>query len=160
MRDRADDRFSLTAAGRIAVLRAVLALCRLRPPVASTGERAGIQAHRLRLAASAAGRSSPAPDPEEERERRGTAPRLHGLASLRPLGQLRDSFILAVNQEGLWIIDQHVAHERVLFERVLRERQVEQVERQRLLMPMLLDLLPAQMVTFAAHRPGAGGQWL
>ena len=77
-------------------------------------------------------------------------PSLHGLASLRPLGQLRESFILAVNQEGLWIIDQHVAHERVLFERVLRERQVEGVERQRLLMPLLVDLLPAQMVTFAA----------
>ncbi len=80
----------------------------------------------------------------------GSSPSLHGLASLRPLGQLRDSFILAVNHEGLWIIDQHVAHERVLFERVLRQRRVEQVERQRLLMPMLLDLLPAQMVTFAA----------
>jgi DNA mismatch repair protein MutL len=79
-----------------------------------------------------------------------TGPSLHGLASLRPLGQLRDSFILAVNQDGLWIIDQHVAHERILFERVLRQRQVEKVERQRLLMPMLLDLLPAQMVTFAA----------
>ena len=65
-------------------------------------------------------------------------------------GSCRESFILAVNQEGLWIIDQHVAHERVLFERVLRQRRVEQVERQRLLMPMLLDLLPAQMVTFAA----------
>jgi DNA mismatch repair protein MutL len=80
----------------------------------------------------------------------GAGPSLHSLASLRPLGQLRDSFILAVNQEGLWIIDQHVAHERILFERVLRQRQVEKVERQRLLMPMLIDLLPAQMVTFAA----------
>ena len=77
------------------------------------------------------------------------APTLRGLASLKPLGQLRESFILAVNEEGLWIIDQHVAHERVLFERVLRERKVEQVERQRLLMPMLLDLLPAQMVAFS-----------
>ncbi len=87
---------------------------------------------------------------QEEEAEAGASPSLHGLASLRPLGQLRDSFILAVNQEGLWIIDQHVAHERVLFERVLRQRQVQQVERQRLLMPMLIDLLPAQMVTFAA----------
>jgi DNA mismatch repair protein MutL len=86
---------------------------------------------------------------EEEVAETGASPSLHGLASLRPLGQLRESFILAVNQEGLWIIDQHVAHERVLFERVLRQRRVEQVERQRLLMPMLIDLLPAQMVTFA-----------
>jgi DNA mismatch repair protein MutL len=88
--------------------------------------------------------------PEFEREGGEASPSLHGLASLRPLGQLRESFILAVNHEGLWIIDQHVAHERVLFERVLRQRQVKQVERQRLLMPLLLDLLPAQMVTFAA----------
>ena len=74
---------------------------------------------------------------------------LHSLASLKPLGQLRESFILATNDEGLWIIDQHVAHERVLFEKILRERQTERVERQRLLMPMLIDLLPAQMVVFA-----------
>ena len=75
---------------------------------------------------------------------------LNALASLKPLGQLRDSFILAMNEEGLWIIDQHVAHERVLFEKILREREVEKVQRQRLLMPVLIDLLPAQMVSFAA----------
>jgi DNA mismatch repair protein MutL len=79
----------------------------------------------------------------------GTAGTLNALATLRPLGQLRDSFILAANDEGLWIIDQHVAHERVLFEKILREREVEQVQRQRLLMPVLVDLLPAQMVAFA-----------
>jgi DNA mismatch repair protein MutL len=76
-------------------------------------------------------------------------PSLHSLASLKPLGQLRESFILATNDEGLWIIDQHVAHERVLFEKILRERQTERVERQRLLMPMLIDLLPQQMVAFS-----------
>ncbi|HZY72372.1 MAG TPA: DNA mismatch repair endonuclease MutL, partial [Edaphobacter sp.] len=74
---------------------------------------------------------------------------LNALATLKPLGQLRDSFILAVNDEGLWIIDQHVAHERVLFEKILREREVEKVQRQRLLMPVLIDLLPAQLITFA-----------
>jgi DNA mismatch repair protein MutL len=77
------------------------------------------------------------------------APTLHSLASLKPLGQLRESFILATNDEGLWIIDQHVAHERVLFEKILRERQTERVERQCLLMPMLIDLLPQQMVVFS-----------
>jgi DNA mismatch repair protein MutL len=76
-------------------------------------------------------------------------PSLHSLASLKPLGQLRESFILATNDEGLWIVDQHVAHERVLFEKILRERQTERVERQRLLMPILIDLLPQQMVVFA-----------
>ncbi len=74
---------------------------------------------------------------------------LNSLATLKPLGQLRDSFILAVNEEGLWIVDQHVAHERVLFEKILKAREVEQVERQRLLMPVLVDLLPQQMIAFA-----------
>jgi DNA mismatch repair protein MutL len=74
---------------------------------------------------------------------------LNHLGSLRPLGQLRESFILATGGEGLWIIDQHVAHERVLFEKILRDRQVEKVQRQRLLMPVLVELKPWQMVVFA-----------
>jgi DNA mismatch repair protein MutL len=71
------------------------------------------------------------------------------LATLRPLGQIRESFILAVNHEGLWIIDQHVAHERVLFERVLRQRATQKSESQRLLMPLVLELTPAQQAVFA-----------
>ena len=59
------------------------------------------------------------------------------LASLKPLGQIRESFILAVNHEGLWIIDQHVAHERVLFEKILKQRAAQKVESQRLLMPLV-----------------------
>jgi DNA mismatch repair protein MutL len=89
------------------------------------------------------GYDEPALEPDAE------ARTLNALATLRPLGQLRDSFILAVNDEGLWIVDQHVAHERVLFEKILRDREVEGVQRQRLLMPLLVDLLPAQMITFA-----------
>lgn len=77
------------------------------------------------------------------------AANLNHLASLRPLGQLRESFILATDNDGLWIIDQHVAHERVLFEKILRDRQVERVQRQRLLMPLLVELKPWQMVVFA-----------
>ena len=65
---------------------------------------------------------------------------------LKPLGQIRDSFILAVNADGLWIIDQHVAHERILFEKVLRERKAG--EGQRLLMPLILELTPGQQAAF------------
>ncbi len=74
---------------------------------------------------------------------------LNHLGSLRPMGQLRESFILATGDDGLWIIDQHVAHERILFEKILRDRQVEQVQRQRLLMPLLVELKASQMVIFA-----------
>src|SRR3989442_6566879 len=70
------------------------------------------------------------------------------LSSLKPLGQLRESFILAVNHDGLWIVDQHVAHERVLFERVLKQRAQQQVESQRLLMPIVIELTPAQQAVF------------
>ena len=71
------------------------------------------------------------------------------LASLKPLGQIRESFILAVNHEGLWIVDQHVAHERVLFERILKQRAAKGVESQRLLLPLILELTPAQQAIFA-----------
>jgi DNA mismatch repair protein MutL len=98
---------------------------------------------------SAAGTVRAAEPVDYGRERIIEAPSLYSLKTLKPLGQIRDSFILAVNEEGLWIIDQHVAHERVLFEKILRERDTEQVQRQRLLMPLLIDLLPAQMVAFA-----------
>lgn len=100
----------------------------------------------------AVGYEEPVPAKVTAAEEQGDSPQptLNSLATLRPLGQLRDSFILATNEEGLWIVDQHVAHERVLFEKILRERDTERVQRQRLLMPVLVELLPEQMVTFAA----------
>ncbi|HEY2906978.1 MAG TPA: DNA mismatch repair endonuclease MutL [Vicinamibacterales bacterium] len=60
-----------------------------------------------------------------------------------PLGQFRDTFIIAVDDEGLAIIDQHVAHERVLFERVMERLTAGPLESQRLLVPMMIDLTPA-----------------
>jgi DNA mismatch repair protein MutL len=75
-------------------------------------------------------------------------PTLSALGTLKPLGQIRNSFILAVNEDGLWIVDQHVAHERVLFERILKQRAVQKVESQRLLMPIVLELSPAQQAVF------------
>ncbi len=76
-------------------------------------------------------------------------PTLSSLGTLKPLGQIRNSFVLAVNDDGLWIIDQHVAHERVLFERVLKQRAAQKVESQRLLMPIVLELTPAQQAVFS-----------
>jgi len=70
------------------------------------------------------------------------------LSSLKPLGQLRESFILAVNHDGLWIVDQHVAHERVLFEKILHQRAQQAVESQRLLMPIVIELTAAQQAVF------------
>ena len=71
------------------------------------------------------------------------------MRTLKPLGQIRNSFILAVNEDGLWIIDQHVAHERMLFERILRQRSAQKVESQRMLMPLLIELTPAQQAVFS-----------
>jgi DNA mismatch repair protein MutL len=73
---------------------------------------------------------------------------LTSLASLKALGQIRESFILAVNYDGLWIIDQHVAHERVLFEKIVRQRQAQKAEGQQMLMPIIIELTPAQQAIF------------
>lgn len=66
------------------------------------------------------------------------------LSELRPLGQIRDSFVVAASPSGLWLIDQHAAHERILFERFIAQRDSDAVETQRLLMPYVLRLTPAQ----------------
>jgi DNA mismatch repair protein MutL len=65
---------------------------------------------------------------------------------VRPLGQFRDSYILAVDSAGIILIDQHVAHERVLFEAYLRQKIAGQIEVQRLLMPIVVELPPRQLV--------------
>ena len=57
-----------------------------------------------------------------------------------PLGQFRDTFIIAIDDEGIAIIDQHVAHERVLFERVMQRLTAGDLESQRLLVPLVMDL--------------------
>ena len=74
---------------------------------------------------------------------------LAGLGDLHPLGQLHESFILAAGRSGLWIIDQHVAHERILFEKVLVARSAGRVEVQQLLMPLILQLSPSQQIEYA-----------
>jgi DNA mismatch repair protein MutL len=78
----------------------------------------------------------------------GRLPHPDEIADLKPLGQVSASFIIAVNGEGLWIVDQHVAHERILFEQHLDARRAGKVESQRMLMPMILELSPRQLVIY------------
>ncbi len=78
----------------------------------------------------------------------GALPRPEDIADLKPLGQVNNSFIVAVNAEGLWIIDQHVAHERILFEQHLRARRAGELVGQRLLVPLIAELSPRQLAIF------------
>jgi DNA mismatch repair protein MutL len=71
------------------------------------------------------------------------------LSDLRPLGQIHESFIIAAGRDGLWIVDQHVAHERILFEQVMKQRAAGRVETQRLLMPLVIELTPEQQIDYA-----------
>ena len=67
------------------------------------------------------------------------------------LGQFRDTFIIAVDEEGIAIIDQHVAHERVLFERITERLTSGRLESQRLLEPMILELPPGSRHALTSH---------
>jgi DNA mismatch repair protein MutL len=73
----------------------------------------------------------------------GPEPSSSDIRPMIPLGQFRDTFIIAIDDEGVAIIDQHVAHERVLFERVLQRLTAGPLESQRLLAPLIIDLPPA-----------------
>jgi DNA mismatch repair protein MutL len=86
--------------------------------------------------------TAPFPTPVAEK---GTVP------LMIPLGQFRDTFIIAVDDEGVAIIDQHVAHERVLFERVMERLTKGRLESQRLLEPLLVELSAAQRQALSAH---------
>ncbi|HXT62375.1 MAG TPA: DNA mismatch repair endonuclease MutL [Pyrinomonadaceae bacterium] len=69
-------------------------------------------------------------------------------ANIRPLGQIDESFIVATEEEGLLLIDQHVAHERVLFDKYRALETARQSESQRMLIPETFDLTPAQAAAF------------
>jgi DNA mismatch repair protein MutL len=72
---------------------------------------------------------------------------------LMPLGQFLDTFIIAVDSEGVAIIDQHVAHERILFEQVMAQLAAGPLDGQRLLTPIVIALPAAQREALAAHVP-------
>jgi len=70
---------------------------------------------------------------------------------LMPLGQFRNTFIIAIDDEGVAIIDQHVAHERILFEQIVERLTGGALESQGLLTPMVLDLSTGEHQTLLSH---------
>lgn len=74
-------------------------------------------------------------------------------AKIRPIGQLHDSYIIAVDDEGMLLIDQHVAHERILFDKFRRKEVERDIKSQNLLLPETIDLTPAQAVSFEHIEP-------
>ncbi len=70
-----------------------------------------------------------------------------------PIGQYRESFILASGPEGLLVIDQHAAHERVLYERIRDRIASGRLLSQRLLVPALFEATPEEAETLALREP-------
>jgi DNA mismatch repair protein MutL len=92
-------------------------------------------------------RSDPRVDTAAGREAVGTL-----IRPMTPLGQFRQTFIVAVDDEGLAIIDQHVAHERILFEQISEQLTSQALESQRMLQPVVLELSPGEHDTLLGHR--------
>jgi DNA mismatch repair protein MutL len=130
------------------------------PTASPRSEAAGVEEDPARFpGATLAGSTSPVPQRARSRipDSHGAFPpelmgepleSLDALADLRPVGQLHDSFILAAGRDGLWIVDQHVAHERILFEQVLERRSTGTLEVQQLLTPLLLELTAGQQLEY------------
>ena len=118
---------------------------RASPGTAGTAPRASSWAGRLRRRA-----------PTGRRPHLTTAPGSAAVAELLrpmvPLGQFRNTFIIAADEEGLAIIDQHVAHERILFEQIAERLTARTLESQRLLTPVVLELGPGEHQTLLQHR--------
>ena len=82
----------------------------------------------------------------------GIGPQIQGTSgSIRPLAQYANTYILAADDRGLLIIDQHVAHERVLYEQVLAQMEARGVEAQHLLVPEPVELSAAEAAALEAH---------
>ena len=74
-----------------------------------------------------------------------------GVPEVAVLGQYQNSYIVAIDREGILIIDQHVAHERVLYEKLWNAFTNRQIARQALLIPVVVEVSPSQSLIIEEH---------
>ncbi len=74
------------------------------------------------------------------------------LPVLRVLGQLANTYIIAEGPDGLYLIDQHAAHERILYDRILAQWSQKEVEVQGLLQPITIEFSPGEEETLRANK--------
>jgi len=92
--------------------------------------------------------ASSTPHPDAPVGREIDSPRL---PPLEYIGQLLRGYLLAEAPGAVVLVDQHAAHERVLFDRIVRRLEQKQLSSQLLLIPHVLDLTPGQVAAFEAH---------
>ena len=88
--------------------------------------------------------------PRETEDAGSTQIRPHpsGVPVMRVLGQVGATYIVAEGPEGLFMIDQHAAHERVMYEKILGQMTSQAIERQPLLDPLVVELSPDELTAF------------
>lgn len=74
------------------------------------------------------------------------------LPALRVVGQVRLTYIVAESPDGMYLVDQHAAHERVLFDRIVQGTAQREVQAQPLLSPAVVELTPGQVETLEGSR--------
>lgn len=73
-----------------------------------------------------------------------------GIATIWPIGQVDKTFIIAQSEDTLYLIDQHAAHERILYDKLVAAH--EQVPAQQLLIPLYIDMPADDVERIVAHR--------
>ncbi len=74
-----------------------------------------------------------------------------GIPMMRVVGQVQQMYIITEGPDGLYLIDQHAAHERILYEKLMAQKAEAAVARQQLLEPAVVDLAPGHAATLAAE---------
>jgi DNA mismatch repair protein MutL len=91
----------------------------------------------------------PSQQPEAEDDRAGpTRIHLSGVPVMRVLGQVSGTYIIAEGPEGMFMIDQHAAHERVMYEKIMAQLQAATIDVQPLLDPLVVELSPDEMSAY------------